>query len=439
MEPIMPTKNSKNISSEDHEKEVVVEGWVQEVRNLGGISFLVLRDRYGIIQITAPKNKIAPELMEKLSSVPRESVVKISGLVKQSAQAKAGYEIIPSEMEILSTSHSPLPMGVVDKVSVEVETRFDNRFMDLRKPETRAVFEVKSLTLRLIDEFLEKENFIETFTPKIVASGAEGGATLFEINYFGKKAYLAQSPQLYKQMLMSTGLDRVFEIGQAFRAEPSDTVRHVSEFISFDAEMAHIASQRDVMAMLEACTQYVIKGVMERGKEQLEKLNTTVVLPKAPYPMITYADAVDMVCGADFKICHGEDLGTEGEKVLGDIMMEKGYEMYWIYEYPEEAKPFYIMEKEGTPYSYSFDLDYKGQEMASGGQREHRIDKLTARMEKKGLNPSAFDFYRNAFAYGMPPHGGWGFGVERFVVKMLNQQNIREAILFPRDRNRLVP
>jgi nondiscriminating aspartyl-tRNA synthetase len=439
MEPIMPTKNSKNITSEDHEKEVVVEGWVQEVRNLGGISFLVLRDRYGIIQITAPKKKIAPELMERLSSVPRESVVKISGLVKQSAQAKAGYEIIPSEMEVLSVSHSPLPMGVVDKVSVEADTRFDNRFMDLRKPEARAVFEIKSLTLRLIDEFLEKENFVETFTPKIVASGAEGGATLFEINYFGKKAYLAQSPQLYKQMLMSTGLDRVFEIGQAFRAEPSDTVRHVSEFISFDAEMAHIASQQDVMAMLESCTQYVIKGVMERGKVHLEKLNAKVVLPKTPYPMISYAQAVDMVCEHGSKICHGEDLGTEGEKVLGDIMTEKGYEMYWIHEYPEEAKPFYIMEKDGTPYSYSFDLDYKGQEMASGGQREHRHDRLTARMQKKGLDPSAFDFYLKSFAYGMPPHGGWGFGVERFVVKMLSQQNIREAILFPRDRNRLVP
>jgi len=439
MEQIMPTKNSKNISSEDYEKEVVVEGWVQEVRNLGGISFLILRDRYGIIQITAPKKKIAPELMEMLSSVPRESVVKISGLIKQSNQAKAGYEIIPTEMAVLSSSHSPLPMGVVDKVSVETDTRFDNRFMDLRRPEARAVFEVKSLTLRLIDEFLEKENFVETFTPKIVASGAEGGATLFEINYFGKKAYLAQSPQLYKQMLMSTGLDRVFEIGQAFRAEPSDTVRHVSEFISFDAEMAHIASQADVMAMLEACTQYVIKGVMERGKEQLEKLNTTVVMPKAPYPKISYADAIDMVCGSGFKISNGEDLGTEGEKVLGDIMMEKGYEMYWIHEYPEEAKPFYIMEKDGTPYSYSFDLDYKGQEMASGGQREHRHEKLVTRMQKKGLDPSVFDFYLKAFAYGMPPHGGWGFGVERFVVKMLSQQNIREAILFPRDRNRLVP
>jgi nondiscriminating aspartyl-tRNA synthetase len=418
---------------------VTVEGWVQEVRNLGGISFLILRDRYGIIQITAPKKKIAPELMEMLSSVPRESVVRILGLVKQSAQAKAGFEIIPSEMEILSLSQSPLPMGVVDKVSVEADTRFDNRFMDLRKPEARAVFEVKSLTLRLIDEFLEKESFIETFTPKIVASGAEGGATLFEINYFGKKAYLAQSPQLYKQMLMSTGLDRVFEIGQAFRAEPSDTVRHVSEFISFDAEMAHIASQKDVMALLESCTQYVIKGIMERGKEQLEKLNATVTLPLAPYPLVSYAHAVDMVCEHGLKVCHGDDLGTEGEKVLGDIMAEKGYEMYFIQEYPEEAKPFYIMEKDGTPYSYSFDLDYKGQEMASGGQREHRHDRLTARMQKKGLDPAAFDFYLKAFAYGMPPHGGWGFGVERFVVKALGQQNIREAILFPRDRNRLVP
>lgn len=435
----VPVKSSKSIGKDDFDKEVVVKGWAQEIRNLGGISFLILRDRYGIIQITAPKKKIAPELMEQISSVPRESVVSIQGSVKESNQAKAGYEIIPSAMQVLSEARSPLPLGVVDKVNVEMDTRFNNRYMDLRKPEHRAVFEIKSLTMQLLDEYMVKNGFAETFTPKIVASGAEGGASLFEVKYFDKKAYLAQSPQLYKQMIMSTGLDKVFEIGQAFRAELSDTVRHVSEFVSFDAEMAFIESQRDVMDVVEGVTHHIFNGVAEKGKEHLEKLGVEVKVPKLPYPVMSYSEALELVQKNGIPLKEGDDLGTEGEKLLGDIMAEKGYEMYWIMEYPEEAKPFYIMEKDGTPYSYSFDLDYKGQEMASGGQREHRYDRLVQRMEKKGLDPKDFDFYLGAFAYGMPPHGGFGLGIERLVVKMLDLPNIREAILFPRDRNRLVP
>jgi len=435
----VPVKNSKNIVNEDFEKEVVVKGWAQEVRNLGGISFLILRDRYGTIQITAPKKKIAPELLSTLSSVARESVVSIRGTVKQSNQAKAGYEIIPSAMEVLSAAQSPLPLGVVDKVNVEMDTRFNNRFMDLRKPENRAVFEIKSLTLQLLDEYMVSQGFAEMFTPKIVASGAEGGASLFELKYFDKKAYLAQSPQLYKQMVMSTGLDRVYEIGPAFRAELSDTVRHVSEFISFDAELAFIESQNDVMKVMEGVTHHIFQGVADKGKEHLEKIGATISIPKLPYPVVTYSDALDIVNGAGMKLNYGDDLGTEGEKALGDVMAEKGNDMYFIVEYPEEAKPFYIMEKEGTTHSFSFDLDYKGQEMASGGQREHRYDKLVQRMEKKGLDTKDFEFYLSSFAYGMPPHGGFGLGIERLVVKMLSLPNIREAIMFPRDRNRLVP
>jgi len=293
--------------------------------------------------------------------------------------------------------------------------------------------------LQLIDRYLVENGFVEVFTPKIVASGAEGGATLFKIDYFGKEAYLAQSPQLYKQMLMSTGLDRVFEIGPAFRAEPSDTVRHVSEFISFDAEMAHIRSMRDVLDVLEGCVQYTVKGIAEQCQELLSKANAEIRPPKTPYPVITYSDALDLVNGEGCKIAMGEDLGTEGEKSLGDVLTAKGYDVYWITEYPEEAKHFYIMEKDGTPFSFSFDLDYRGQEIASGGQREHRYDRLVERMGKKGLEPSSFDFYLNAFAYGMPPHGGWGLGVERLLQKMLGLPNIRETILFPRDRNRLSP
>jgi len=434
-----PIRYSNSISNDDFETEVTVEGWVQEVRALGGITFVILRDRFGVVQMALPRKKVPAELFAAMTSVPRESVIRVTGMVKKSEQAKKGFEIVPSHMELLSLAKSPLPMGVVDKVSVEMETRFNQRFMDLRKPEMRAVFEVKSLALRLIDEFLVEKGFVEVFTPKIVASGAEGGASLFKIDYFGREAYLAQSPQLYKQILMSTGLDRVFEISPAFRAEPSDTIRHVSEFISFDAELAHIRSMRDVLDVLEGCVQYVIEGVSRHGTEMLEKLGAEVRIPKSPYPVLTYSDAMDMVAaeGLDLKI--GDDLGTEGEKALGEIMDSKGYDVYWIVEYPEEAKPFYIMEKDGSPFSYSFDLDYKGQEIASGGQREHRYDRLVERMRKKGLDPAAFDFYLNAFAYGMPPHGGWGLGLERMVQKMLDLQNIRETILFPRDRNRLTP
>lgn len=432
-------RTSLSLTPSDADSEVVVQGWAQDVRNLGGISFLQLRDRYGIVQVTAPKKRTAPEVMEIMASLSRESVVRVTGTAKASEQAKGGVEVLPTRIEVLSAAAVPLPMGVIDKVNVEPDTRFDHRFMDLRKPETRAVFEIKSVVLALIDKYLIDNGFVETFTPKLVASGAEGGATLFELRYFDQTAYLAQSPQLYKQMLMSTGLDRVFEIGPAFRAEPSDTVRHVSEFISFDGEMAFIDSQRDVQRMIEGCTQTVIGGVIERCQKQLELLGANVALPKAPYPIIAYQDAVEMVNGEGMKLGLGEDLGTEGEKLLGEVMARQGNEMYWIEEYPEEAKPFYIMEKDGTSYSYSFDLDYKGQEISSGGQREHRYDHLVARMEKKGLDPAAFNFYLEAFKFGMPPHGGWGLGIERLVQKMLDLPNIREAILFPRDRIRLVP
>jgi aspartyl-tRNA synthetase len=430
---------SNSIGEADFDKTITVEGWVQEVRALGGIAFVILRDRHGTIQVAVPKKKVPPELFAAMTSVPRESVVRITGNAKRSEQAKAGFEIVPTSMEVMSAAQSPLPMGVVDKVNVEAETRFDNRFMDLRKPEARAVFEIKSLVLKLIDEYLFENGFVEVFTPKIVASGAEGGATLFNIDYFGRKAYLAQSPQLYKQMLMSTGLDRVFEICPAFRAEPSDTVRHVSEFVSFDAEMAHISSMRDVLDALEGCVQHTVGGVARGAGEHLEKLGSEIAVPKSPYPMISYSEAVERVAAEGMDIKSGGDLGTEGEKVLGQIMKAEGYDVYWIAEYPEEAKPFYIMEKDGTPFSYSFDLDYCGQEIASGGQREHRYDRLVQRLEKKGLDPAAFKFYTDAFAYGMPPHGGWGLGVERLVQKMLGLSNIRESILFPRDRNRLTP
>ncbi|MBE6513517.1 MAG: aspartate--tRNA(Asn) ligase [Candidatus Methanomethylophilaceae archaeon] len=416
-----------------------VRGWVQDVRNMGGISFLTLRDRHGTLQVTMPKKKIDPELFELLTKLSRETVVSITGEVKESNQTALGLELIPTSAEVLSEAAVPLPMGVIDKVNVEMDTRLNNRFMDLRKPEVKAIFELKAMMVELIEEAVRKNGFTQVYTPKISAAGAEGGAELFKVDYFGKPAYLAQSPQLYKQILMSTGLDRVFEISPAFRAEHSNTNRHVTEFISFDCEMSWIANEEEVMGMIETIIDHVLNGLKERGKKQLEILGKEITVPARPYPMLTYSECLKMVNENGLPLKEGDDLGTEGEKIIGDIMMEKGCDLYFIIEYPEEAKPFYIMEKDGTPYSFSFDLDYRGQEISSGGQREHRYDALVARMEKKGLDPEDFSFYLDAFKYGMPPHGGWGIGIERLLVKMLDLPNIREAILFPRDPSRLSP
>jgi nondiscriminating aspartyl-tRNA synthetase len=416
-----------------------VKGWVQDIRNLGGISFLTLRDRYGTIQITMPKKKIEPELFDRITRLQRESVIAVTGEVKESGQTALGLEVIPSALEVYSEAAAPLPMGVIDKVNVEMDTRLDNRFMDLRKPETRAIFELRSMMVRLIFEAVSDEGFINVSTPKIVASGAEGGATLFSVDYFGKPAFLAQSPQLYKQMLMSTGMDRIYEIGPAFRAEHSNTNRHVTEFISFDGEMSWIEGEEDVMNMIQKIIDRVLRGLKEQGKRQLAILGKDISVPALPYPVLTYKECLATVRQQGLKLDDGEDLGTEGEKIIGEYMAQKGFELYFISEYPEEAKPFYIMEKDGTPYSFSFDLDYKGQEISSGGQREHRYNQLVSRMEKKGLDPEDFTFYLDAFKYGMPPHGGWGIGIDRLIVKMLDLSNVREAILFPRDVGRLSP
>lgn len=430
-------KNSSTVKVGDG--VVTVNGWIQDTRNLGGISFIVLRDRFGTIQLTLPKKKLDPELFKSLTTLPRESVVSVTGEVKESNQTELGLEIIPSGFIVESQAATPLPMGVIDMVNVEMDTRLNNRFIDLRKPEIRAVFELKSMMIQLIEEAVRENGFMQVYTPKISAAGAEGGAELFQVQYFDRPAYLAQSPQLYKQILMSSGFDRVFEIGPAFRAEHSNTNRHVTEFISFDGEMSWIEKEEDVMAMIETIIDHVLRGLKEKGQKQLAILGKEINVPARPYPILTYAECLKIVNENGLPLKDGDDLGTEGEKIVGDIMGEKGIDLYFIAEYPEEAKPFYIMEKDGTPYSFSFDLDYKGQEISSGGQREHRYDKLVARMEKKGLNPEDFRFYLDAFKFGMAPHGGWGIGVERLLVKMLDLGNIREAILFPRDPARLSP
>lgn len=442
MPPWQHITYSRDITTALYGQQVTVGGWVQDLRNLGGISFLQLRDRDGVVQITTLKKR-SKELFDLVAGIPRESVVLVTGTVKESKEARAGYEIIPDKVVVLNRAETPLPLGVVDKVGADLDTRLNNRFLDLRKEDVRAIFQVEAKAVEGIRRYLMSNGFVEVHTPKIVAAGAEGGSTLFPIKYFDKSAYLAQSPQLYKQNLMATGLDRIFEVAPAYRAEASDTIRHIAEFISLDVELAFIESSEDIMAVAEGIAVSGIEHVAEHAKPELSKLGVSLQRPATPFPRVRYADAIEMLKGQGMRIEHGEDLGTEGEKTLGEVMMrEKKCELYFITEFPTSLKKgtFYAKRFDDDPETTGyFDLDYRGQEIVSGGQREHRYDVLVEQMRENNLSLEAFDFYLKAFRYGMPPHGGFGFGIERFVQKMLDLPNIREAVLYPRDRARLVP
>jgi len=427
---------SKDVSSKEHGKTITVAGWVEDIRNIGSIAFIILRDRKGTLQVTALK-KESPELFEKLVNISRESVIAVKGLCKESDKARNGYEVIPKEFEVLSAAETPLPLGVVDKVESELDTRLDNRFIDLRKQEIQAIFKIRNKVIAAVHDYLTSENFIEVHTPNIIASSSEGGTDVFKIKYFEKNAFLAQSPQLYKQMLMATGLDRVYEIAWYFRAEEHNTRRHLNESTAVDLEMAFISSEEDVMKILEGLVHYMWKKGGD-FKEEFEILGKKIVVPKLPFKRVKYDDVIQKLNKNGSKIKWGDDLGTEEEKLLGDIMKKEGHEFYFITKYPIEAKPFYTM-PEGDKYSRGFDLECKGVEMASGSQRIHDVELLKKRLKACDLDPEDFESYLKAFRYGMPPHGGFGFGIERFLMELLDIKNIRECILFPRDRTRLTP
>ena len=419
-------------------EEVVLAGWVHERRDLGGIKFILLRDRGGIAQITAPKKKVTEEIFKLMDSLGREWVILVKGNTKSSPQAPGGLEVIPSEIEIISMAEPSLPLDPSEKVDADIDTRLDNRFMDLRKPRVTAIFKIRSEILRAAREYLLSQAFLEIQTPKISASGTEGGTELFPLSYFEREAFLAQSPQLYKQTMMATGLDRVFEMAHYFRAEESNTRRHLSESDAVDIEMSFIENEEDVMYILENLVSHILKCVNDNKKKELALLGVEVNTPSTPFRRVKYDEAISLIQEGGFNVHHGEDLGTESEKALGNIVKEKyGDNLYFLTKYPLSTKPFYT--NFDGEIARAFDLDYKGVEISSGGQRIHNVEVLKTRIKEKGLPVSSFEAYLKPFRFGMPPHGGFGLGIDRLIMQMLNLENIREGVLFPHDRKRLEP
>ena len=429
------THYSKDVNPEISGEEILVMGWVHEIRDLGGIIFVIIRDRDGLVQITAPSKKVDATILDDLRALRKESVVAIKGTVQDAGKAPNGVEIIPAEVITLNPAKQPLPMDPTEKVKAEIDTRLNSRFLDLRKANVSSIFKIKANMFKTIREYFYEQDMIEINTPKLVASATEGGTELFPITYFEKEAFLGQSPQLYKQMMMGAGMDKVFEIGQIFRAEEHDTLRHLNEAVSIDAE-ASFADDEDVMKILNDMLIQVLKDINENCASELEVLGHELEVPTKDFPHVTYDEAVDIVNSKGVLMEWGEDLSREAEKALGDTM--GGF--YFLTRWPSAIKPFYVMPVEGEEqYSHAFDLMYNNLELSSGATRVHQHDLLVKQIEERGLNPAGFGSYLKAFEYGMPPHAGWGLGADRLTMVLTGSENIRECVLFPRDRHRLTP
>ena len=440
-------------------EEVTISGYAETVRGRGAICFLMLRDGTGKIQAFLKRDNMDESIFDSIQSATRESTIQVTGTVAQKRPPKVAegepvpppeYEVSVTSASILANAATPLPVGITDEVNVGLDVRLDNRHLDLRREHVNAMFQLRSKVLQYGRDHLISEGFQEINTPKIIAAAAEGGTNLFPMKYFETDAYLSQSPQLYKQLAVLGGLERVFEIGPAFRAEKHDTYRHLNEFISFDIEGAWM-NDEDVMGVQERMIHRIWSEVAANDQGLLDVVNeyrasrgqesVSVEVPSVPFPRISYCEAIEIVKAGGGEIEWGDDI----ESHHCDIIAAEYPGFHFIPRWPMSMKPFYIHHKEeekgssGGQLSRGFDLNYGRDEMTSGGQREHRVDVLEQNLRNMGLEPSDFTFYTDGFRYGAPPHAGWGLGVARLLMVLTGAGNVREVVLFPRDRSRVTP
>jgi nondiscriminating aspartyl-tRNA synthetase len=416
-------------------QSVRIGGWIEDTRDIGRLAFLIVRDSTGTAQaiVTGDKN------LQMLKNTPRQSVVIISGLVQNSKAKDFLIELKVEELIVLSRSVHPLPIDPTGRIESAIDKRLDSRALDLRNSKIAAIFHLRSAALQNIRKSLYSKGFMEVNTPKIIGSASEGGANLFSFPYFKKKAYLAQSPQLYKEQL-TLALDRVFEIGPYFRAENSHTVRHLTEFISVDMEAAFL-DYEDVMDIVEEIILDVTLGLNERCNSFLQLVTgsqqiATPFHKSGRIDRLTYEQCLEELAREGENMEFGDDLSDASLRKLGEI--HQGF--YFIMDWPLKLKPFYIHEREdNSKISKSFDLQYGYLEIASGGRRQHDSSKLRARLIEQGLNPQNFSEHLKAFDWGMPPHSGCGLGFDRLMMILTNSQNIRDVVLYPRDTERLMP
>jgi nondiscriminating aspartyl-tRNA synthetase len=422
---------------------VKVQGFVQSIRDQKTMQFLILRDQTGLVQAALERTSGNTELNNLVSGLTRDSIVDIIGqVIKEPRVRLGGLEIRLVQLNVVAAAPEILPIDLTGKTQPSLENRLNWRFLDLRRPEAFLIFKIQTTAEMAMRDYWMSQGFIEIHSPKLMATASESGAEVFEVKYFDRTAYLAQSPQFYKQMAMAAGFDRVFEIGPAFRAEPSFTARHSTEITSVDIEISWIESHQDVMEFEELWLQHVIERVKEAHGEEIKKtFGAELKVPSVPFPRVTMREAKAIVAEGGIMIPEEEDLGRDGEISLAEYMSrETGHEFVFVKDYPVQVRPFYHMREEHDPnVTRSYDLLWKGLEITTGAQREHRYEKLVAQVIEKGLSLASLEHYLSFFKYGCPPHGGFGFGLSRMLMAMLGLSNVREVTFIPRDPTRLHP
>ena len=414
-------------------------GWVIRRAQVGRVLIIEVSSSSSVkpcVLVFKPERE--PDLYNVARDIDVGFALCFEGKVAEEQRSKRGVEYTVERIEVYAKPSEPLPVDTSGKTPVLLDTRLKYRWLLARKPEERAIFRIRAGIIKAARKYFEDNEFTEIHTPKIVAAGAEGGATLFKVQYFENEAYLSQSPQLYKQMLIAS-FDKVYEITPYFRAEKFNTTRHLNESWGIDVEQGFISGVEDVMKTLEELIVFILDYVSKNYREEFDVLGVEPPRVTAPFKRLKFTEVVDILRSEGLDVREDEDLSDQAERKLGEIMIEKKNPLYYIVGFPWSSTAFYYMREENSVYTRKFDLDFKGLEIASGGQREHRYERLVEALRDKGLNPDNYSFYLEAFKYGMPPHGGFGLGVERLLMKILNLENIREAVFFVRDRTRIIP
>lgn len=431
----------KNLS-EYLNKEITIEGFIDSIRDLQYVQFLVIRDITGKVQVTLEKNETNKELNELISNLKVESTVKITGTLLENEKVKLnGMELIPKEVVVTSECLEELPLNYKDSKSALLDTRLNYRFLDLRSEKNILMFKVQTALINAMREYMVNNSFIEIHTPKLIGTASESGAEVFEVGYFGRKAYLAQSPQFYKQMALASGFDRVFEIAPAFRAENSNSYRHTTEITMLDVEISYIESFEDVMNFEEDLIIAGLTKVKELYGEEIKNLfGVEVIVPTKPFPRVKLEELYkELELKFGFKMNAEEvgDMNSESEKLASQLIKEKyGHEFVFVTDFSPKKRAFYHMREEGIPQGY--DLIWKGCEITTGAQREHRYEVLKKQAKEKGLKKDV-EFYLEFFKYGCPPHGGFAIGVDRLTMLLLETGSLKETMFIFRGPNRIEP
>ncbi|MBI3190731.1 aspartate--tRNA(Asn) ligase [archaeon] len=432
---MLRTHYSSGLDSKQDGKTVTVAGWVHKVRDIGKVKFLIIHDKDGEIQITAKKGECPDDVFREISSISRESVVSVKGTAKANKSAPAGMEVFPENLTIVSKAQAPLPLETDPSIKSELDTRLNYRFIDLRRKEVAAIFRIKDVVHRSFIKYMEQEGFTLMHVPCVVAAATEGGTNLFPVSYFENEAFLSQSPQLYKQMLMASGVDKVLIVTPVFRAEEHNTTRHLNESTQMDIEVAFVEDEQDALNYMQDSINFIYKNVQHLCKPQLDVLGRKLVMPDQKFKQVTYDQALELLKKDDIKIKWGDDLTPEAERVLC-----KKFNPVIVTKWPTDVRAFYCMHEPGNEkVCRGYDLLIDGMEISSGAQRLHDYEKLVAEMKRRKMNPKSFSFYLDAFRFGCPPHAGWSFGLERLTMVICGLKNIREAMLWPRDRTRITP